>query len=126
VMEPESECDFPGAAERFRMIDDAGVAVVAPYGEAIGHVARLRREGPSRDGFRRLQRFTVSLGTRELDRLFALGFLEPVFKGANVTSPEDRRGVLWTVRENMPVIYDKRFGFGWEAGERFEPGHLIV
>jgi CRISPR-associated endonuclease/helicase Cas3 len=127
VMEPESECDFPCAAERFRMIDDAGVPVVAPYGEAMAYVGRLRREkDPRREDFRRLQRFTVSLRPRELDRLFALGFLEPVFKGASVTSPEDRRGVLWTVRENMPVIYDGRFGFGWEAGERFEPGHLIV
>jgi CRISPR-associated endonuclease/helicase Cas3 len=126
VMEPESELDFPCVAERFRMIDDAGVPVVAPYGEAMAHVTRLRREGPSRDGFRRLQRFTVSLRPQELDRLFALGFLEPVFTGANITSPEERRGILWTVRENMLGIYDDRFGFGWEAGERFEPRHLIV
>jgi CRISPR-associated endonuclease/helicase Cas3 len=126
VMEPENEFDFPCVAERFRMIDDAGVPVVAPYGEATAHVARLRREGPSRDGFRRLQRFTVPMRPQELDRLYALGFLEPVFKGDSVTSQEDRRGVLWAVREDVPAIYDERFGFGWEAGERFEPGHLIV
>jgi CRISPR-associated endonuclease/helicase Cas3 len=130
VMEPEthpvSGFDFPCVAERFRMIDDAGVPVVAPYGEAMDHVARLRREGPSRDGFRRLQRFTVSLRMQELDRLFALGFLVPVFRGSDLSSQEGRRQILWTVGEDLPAIYDLRFGFGWEAGEQFEPGHLIV
>ena len=126
VMEPEGELDFPCVAERFRMIDDAGVSVVAPYGDAMLHVERLRKDGPSRAGFRRLQRFTVSLRPQELDRLYALGFLEPVFRGANVASRDERRTVLWTVGAEMPRIYDKRFGFGAEAGERFEPKHLIV
>jgi hypothetical protein len=108
------------------MIDDAGVSLVAPYGEAMVHVARLRRDGPTRDGFRRLQRFTVSLRPQELDRLYGLGFLEPVFRGANVGSQDERRNVLWTIGEDMPKVYSARFGFGWDAGERFEPVHLIV
>jgi CRISPR-associated endonuclease/helicase Cas3 len=115
VMEPESELDFPCVAERFRMIDDAGIPVVAPYGNAIAHVGQLRREGPTRDGFRQLQRFTVSLRPQELDRLFGLGFLEPVFRGANISSQNERHKVLWTVREHMPQIYD-RFGFGFGFG----------
>jgi CRISPR-associated endonuclease/helicase Cas3 len=126
VMEPESGLDFPAVAERFRMIEDAGISVVAPYGEAVEHVARLRREGPTRAGFRRLQRFTVSLHSQAFERLYALGFVEPVFGGADVSTQEERRKVLWTVGEKMPQVYDLQFGFGWEAGERFEPGHLIV
>jgi len=126
VMEPESELDFPCVAERFRMIDDAGIPIVAPYGNAMAYVAQLRREGPTRGGFRRLQRFTVSLRPQELERLFGLGLLEPIFKGSDMSSQDERRKILWTVGEHMPEIYDDRFGFGWEAGERIEPEQFIV
>jgi CRISPR-associated endonuclease/helicase Cas3 len=126
VMEPEGALDFPTVAERFRMIDDAGVSVVAPYGEAMEHVRRLRREGPTRAGFRRLQRVTVSLHPQAFERLYAMGFVEPVFGGAEIGTKDERRKVLWTVGEKMPQVYDPRFGFGWEAGERIEPGHLIA
>ena len=112
VMEAEGRLDFPVVAERFRMIEDAGVSVVAPYGKAAEHVATLRRDGANRDSFRALQRFTVSLYAQEFEKLCKLGYLEPVFRQADISSPATRAEVLWMVGEGMGAqVYDQRFGF---------------
>ncbi len=68
VLAHERNLNFPEVAARFRMIDDSGVPVVADYGDAWERVLTLRRNGPSRQAFRRLQRYTVSLQPHEIAR----------------------------------------------------------
>lgn len=112
VMEAERRWDFPAVAERFRMIEDAGVSVVAPYGKAAEHVASLRQNGANRNTLRTLQRFTVSLYAHEFEELYKLGYLEPVFRQADISSPRKRAEVLWMVGAGMgEQVYDERFGF---------------
>ncbi|SNT09014.1 hypothetical protein SAMN05421770_104115 [Granulicella rosea] len=73
-------------------------------------------DGPSREGFRRLQRFTVSLRPQELDRLYALGFLEPVFRSAHVASRDERRTVLWSTVDIPSVPPARSFAEYEQAG----------
>jgi CRISPR-associated endonuclease/helicase Cas3 len=112
VMEAERRLDFPAVAERFRMIEDAGVSVVAPFGRAAEHIATLRQAGANRKTFRALQRFIVSLHAQEFEKLYKLGYLEPVFRQADISSPATRAEVLWMVGAGMgSQVYDERFGF---------------
>jgi CRISPR-associated endonuclease/helicase Cas3 len=114
LLKLEDDLDFPAVAEHFRMIDEATISVVAPYGEAHGLVAELRRSGPTRDGFRTLQRFTVGLRERQFGTIFAAGWLEPVFEPGRDST---RFETLWTLREGASDVYDLRFGFYSKDGK---------
>jgi len=81
VMTPEHEWDFPTSAARFRMIEDISINVVAPYGSAPEAIEALRASGPTRQGFRALQRFTVGLRAAQFERLRKV--LDSTHLGAN-------------------------------------------
>ncbi len=108
LLELEEHLDFPEVAAKFRMVDEPTVSVVAPYGEALEHVAELRKHGPTRDRYRVLQRYTVGLRRNLFDAIFAAGWLEPVLDAAQPGQPLE---TLWTVREGDNTVYDPRFGF---------------
>ncbi len=118
VLPYERKLDFPAVEERFRMIEDSGVPVVADHGEAWERVRDLREAETGADlrkGFRRLQRFTVSLHRHELDRLRALGVVEPVLRGA-----DEKEAGAWVLKERVfPAVYDERFGFTSQGGEGY-------
>jgi hypothetical protein len=123
VLVYERDLNFPEAAARFRMIEDSGVPVVADYGDAWERVLELReRDGVSRQAFRRLQRYTVSLQPQEIARLQRLGVLEPLLYSRDDAKPT----TSWVLKPKVVGVYDQRFGFGWQGGERFEPEELIV
>ncbi len=122
VLAHERDLNFPEVATRFQMIDDSGQPVVADYDDAWERVRELRRNGPSRQEFRRLQRYTVSLQPHEIARLQRLGVLEPLLYGHDVSTSN----TSWVLSQNVVGVYDERFGFSWQGGERFEPGTLIV
>jgi CRISPR-associated endonuclease/helicase Cas3 len=127
VLAYERDLNFPEVAVRFRMIEDSGVPVVADYGNAWERVLDLRRNGPSRLAFRRLQRYTVSLQPQELARLRRLGVLEPLLPSWNVTGEQDGDVTSsWALKPSVVGVYDSRFGFGWQGGERFEPESFII
>lgn len=105
IMALEGAGDFEEVAKRFRMIDEPRISVVAPYGDAPRLLSELRREGPTRQRFRALQRYTVGLSTAVFEALFRSGWLEPVLER------ETTDVSLWRVRNDDPTPYDERFGF---------------
>lgn len=115
VMAAERGLCFEQAAEKFRMIEEKGEAVVAPYGEGQRRAEEIRCDGVSRLGLRRLQPFVVNLYRQEIERLVEAGAIERL---------DDR---LWTVVKGFEHIYDrKRFGFGWKGVVAAEPEALIA
>lgn len=122
VLAQERDLNFPEVAALFHMIEDSGQPVVADYGDAWKRVVELRHDGPSRQAFRRLQRYTVSLQPPEIARLQVLGVLEPLL----YTQDEAKRTTSWVLKEKVLGVYDERFGFGWQGGEQVEPGELMV
>jgi len=62
--------DFKKAASRFRMIDDAQTPIVVPHGDGAHLIEELTTcERPTRDLFRRLQRYTVGVYPYQLDKM---------------------------------------------------------
>lgn len=61
IMEARRRLDFPVVAAMFRMIAQTGTSIYVPWGKGAELVARLRKEGPSRDLLRRLQRYVIVL-----------------------------------------------------------------
>jgi CRISPR-associated endonuclease/helicase Cas3 len=109
VLGSESELDFEQSSRNFKMIDDAGVSVVVPYGEGWERVQKVRREGPSRKGMRGLQRYTITVYDRELRKLKNGGFVEPLFAQTEEETNEERE--TWVVRGDLrPMPYSERFG----------------
>ncbi|MDO4320141.1 MAG: CRISPR-associated helicase Cas3' [Bacteroidales bacterium] len=69
-------CCYEQAADRFRLIDDKGVAVIVNYGRAPGLVAELRHYGPSRSLSRKLGRHCVTIQRHVLADLANAGLVE--------------------------------------------------
>jgi len=68
------ELQFPDTADHFRIIDEATVAVLVPYGEGAAWIARIQAsEELSRGQLRRLQPYTVALYPHELHQGIASG-----------------------------------------------------
>ena len=109
VLEYEMTLDFPEAEKKFRMIEEAGVPVIAPYGGWKELVDAVRAQGPTRELLRRLQPYLVNLYPQEIAALEARGALAPV---------HERLERLWRVTPNcVTEVYSERFGFGWAHGE---------
>lgn len=94
--------NFPEVEHRFRMIDDEGTPVIAPYDGWQPKVAAVRA-APCRETFRGLQPYIVSLDHRFLTDLQARGCLEPLLPGLQT---------CWTVMPRFAAVYSQRFGFG--------------
>jgi CRISPR-associated endonuclease/helicase Cas3 len=113
IMAAEREQRFRDVAEQFRMIDETGQPVVAPYGDYQRRVEDVRRIGISRDRMRRLQPFIVSLYPQEIDTLAKAGAIEKI---------ED---TFWAAVWGFHV-YSDRWGFGWTGPVLAEPEDLIA
>ncbi len=108
VMAAEREQRFKDVADLFRMIDETGQPVVAPYGDWQSRVEDVRRFGISRVRMRRLQPLMVSLYRQEVEALVQAGALERIAE------------TFWAV---VPAfrVYSLRWGFGWKGPLAAEP-----
>lgn len=114
ILTAEMGQKFKTVAQEFRMIDQAGEPVVAPYKEESARlVSALRYGGVTRLGMRRLQRFMVNLYPQEITALRNAGALERI------------ADTFWAVVPGFRV-YTDRWGFGWKADPRIEPDFLIA
>jgi CRISPR-associated endonuclease/helicase Cas3 len=113
VMAAEGVQDFVDAAERFRMIEETGQPVVAPYGDWESAVGDIRRLGISRVRMRRLQPLMVTLYRHEIEELLRAEAVERV------------ADAFWAVVPGFR-IYSRRWGFGWASGLHVEPEDLIA
>lgn len=106
---------FEDTARSFHLVEDGWSApVVVPWGEATEHVARLERDGPSRERLRALQGFTVQVEARQREAWLAQGLLRPVADTVLVLGPE------------LAPAYDERFGLVPERVGLLQAGSLVV
>ena len=113
VIGAEKGLCFQDSADKFRMIEDSGVPVVAPYAGSDERVADVRYK-ISRLGMRRLQPFLVNLYPQEIAALRSAGALDPVDEH------------LFAVAKPFVSIYQQRFGFAWKGDPLAEPEELIA
>ena len=125
VLTSERGQNFPESAQRFKMIDQSGATVIVPYGEGWARAKALRQIGPSRDGLRGIQRFTVTLYEQEFRKLRREGFIEPLFAKTETAAPTFQH-TLWVIPGDvLPLPYSGRFGLSWQAVEA-EPSTLMA
>jgi len=113
VMAAARGLKFAEVARLFRMIDDAGEPVVAPYENWAWKVEDIRRRGISRDRMRRLQPLMVNLYRQEIETLLTAGALEKVAES------------FWAITPGFRP-YSQRWGFGWQGPVPREPEDLIA
>jgi CRISPR-associated endonuclease/helicase Cas3 len=114
VLAAERVQKFKTVAELFRMIEESGESVVAPYGDDwVRRLNAIRYGGVTRLGMRRLQRFMVNLYEKEITALRNEGALERI------------ADLFWAVVPGFK-IYDNRWGFGWQGDPKIEPEYLIA
>lgn len=73
---------FRTAAERFRIIDDAGFQLLVSYNEESEMLLNtLRKDGPKRWLMRKLQRYSVTVYKNDLTKLCNIGVVEEIHLG---------------------------------------------
>ena len=90
---------FRSAAEGFHFIDNAAKTVYIPEGDGAALARRLRGGERSRDLFRRLGQYGVSVYERHFQALLRHGGLEPLDDGSAVLR-----------EEALPELYDENKG----------------
>jgi CRISPR-associated endonuclease/helicase Cas3 len=78
----ELKIQFRTAAEKFRLIDDIeSQAILVWFGESPSLIGMLKKNGPERWLMRKLQRYSVNLPRRVVDKLIETGEVEEVWPG---------------------------------------------
>lgn len=78
----ELKIQFRTAAEKFRLIDDGeSQAILVWYGDSQTLIGKLKKDGPERWLMRKLQRYSVNLPRRVVDKLVETGEVQEVWMG---------------------------------------------
>ncbi|ULA58346.1 MAG: CRISPR-associated helicase Cas3 [Nitrospira sp.] len=78
----ELKIQFRTAAERFKLIDDVETqAILVWYGESQALIGKLKKDGPERWLIRKLQRYSVNMPRRVVDKLVETGEVQEVWPG---------------------------------------------
>ena len=73
---------FRTAAEKFKLIDDVeSQAILVWYGESQALIGKLKKDGPERWLMRKLQRYSVNMPRRVVDKLVEAGEVLEVWPG---------------------------------------------
>jgi CRISPR-associated endonuclease/helicase Cas3 len=113
VLAAEDALNFEDSARLFRLIDDSGAPVLAPFADWQQRL-NSAQYSPSRTAYRRLQPVTVSLYPNEISTLRGVGALYEALPG------------LYAVTQPYVHVYDLRFGFRWQGTPNAEPESLIA
>ena len=94
----ELKIQFRTAAEKFQLIDDLeSQAILVWYGESQALIGKLKKDGPERWLMRKLQRYSVNMPRRIVDKLVETGEVQEVWPGifaqAVSTLYDDKVGV---------------------------------
>ncbi|MGB4069970.1 MAG: CRISPR-associated endonuclease Cas3'' [Nitrospira sp.] len=94
----ELKIQFRTAAEKFQLIDDIeSQAILVWYGESQKLIRKLKKDGPERWLMRKLQRYSVNLPRRVVDKLIQSGEVDEIWPGifaqAVSTLYDDKVGV---------------------------------
>jgi len=116
VLAAERELRFEDSAALFRLIEETGEQIVAPYGPAEERLRQFDFSGITRVAMRALQPFLVTLYARECDELRRAGAVVPIAEGVRV----------WRLLPPFHHLYSGRFGFGWQGTVAAEPEGLIA
>ncbi len=116
VLAAERELRFKDSAELFKMINEVGEQVVAPFGEAAERLREIGYTGITRVAMRRLQPYLVTLYWQEIEALRRAGAIVPIAEACDV----------WQVLPQFKHVYDERFGFSWQGPLAADPESLIV
>lgn len=74
--------EFRTAAEKFQLIDDVeSQAILVWYGESQALIGKLKKDGPERWLMRKLQRYSVNLPRRAVEKLITTGEVREVWPG---------------------------------------------
>lgn len=78
----ELKIQFRTAAEKFKLIDDVeSQAILVWYGESQALIGKLKKDGPERWLMRKLQRYSVNLPRRVVDKLVVTGEVQEIWPG---------------------------------------------
>jgi len=78
----ELKIQFRTAADRFKLIDDAeSQSILVWYGESQALLGKLKKDGPERWLMRKLQRYSVNMPRRVVDRLVETGEVDEISPG---------------------------------------------
>jgi CRISPR-associated endonuclease/helicase Cas3 len=78
----ELKIQFRTAAEKFQLIDDVeSQAILVWYGESQALIGKLKKDGPERWLMRKLQRYSVNLPRRAVEKLITTGEVREVWPG---------------------------------------------
>ena len=78
----ELKIQFRTAAEKFQLIDDVeSQSILVWYGESQALIGKLKKDGPERWLMRKLQRYSVNLPRRVVDKLVETGEVQEVWPG---------------------------------------------
>jgi hypothetical protein len=116
VLAAERDLRFKESAEKFRMIEENGEQIVAPYGGAESRLRDIEYTGITRLAMRRLQPYLVTLYRQEISLLRQAGAIVPIAEDCDV----------WRVVPQFRNVYDERFGFRWQGPLAAEPESLIA
>jgi len=76
------EIQFRSAAQAFRYIDDAeSLPILVWWDDSRGLIGKLAKDGPERGLMRKLQRYSVNLPRRQVERLLQTGEVREAFPG---------------------------------------------
>jgi len=114
VIAAERELRFEDSAQLFRMIEEHGEAVIAPFGDWQERLREIEHTGLNRFTMRKLQRLVVNLYPAEIAKLDKAGAISRMEEW------------LWRVNHGYEHIYDLRFGFGWHGDIAAEAEAFIV